>query len=185
MDLMAAILNRKSIRSYQGKQVPEDALNKILEAGRRAPSWTNSQTWRFIIVRDNATKEKLAQTALSAGNRGFEALKQAPVALVVCAELNKSGCRDGKPLTNKEGYWYMFDAGITMQNMVLAAWAEGLGTCYLGGFDADAVDKILGIPDGYAIVAMTPLGYPAEEPAAKPRKELSEIVMQEKFGSSS
>lgn len=181
MELTETILNRRSIRSYQDKQVPEDALNRILEAGRQAPSWTNSQTWRFMIVRDKNTKEKLAQTTLIAGNRGLEALKQAPVNIVVCAELNKSGYRDGKPLTDKEGYWYMFDTGIAMQNMVLAAWAEGLGTCYLGAFDAVIAGKVLEVPTGYAVVAMTPLGYPAENPPAKPRKEFSEIVIQEKF----
>lgn len=183
MDLLEALTKRRSIRSYQEKEIPDDVLNRILEAGRQAPSWGNSQTWRYIIVRDKETREKLSQTGLTTTNRGVEAIKQAPICLAVCAETSRAGYRDGKPVTNKEGYWYMFDAGLTMQNMVLAAWAEGLGTCYLGGFDAGAAEKILGVPDGFSIVAMTPLGYPAENPPAKPRKQLSEIVMKEKFRS--
>lgn len=183
MGVLEVIETRRSIRTYKSTPVDEKTLEKVLDAARLAPSWANSQTWRFIVVRDNHIKAQLTDTALRAGNRGIESLKEAPLAIVACAELNRAGCRDGRPITNKAGYWYMFDVGLALENMVLAAESFGLGTVLLGGFDADKAASILEVPDGYTVVAMTPLGYPDEQPQAKPRKELSEIVFRDRFNS--
>ncbi|MFH0847018.1 MAG: nitroreductase family protein [Chloroflexota bacterium] len=182
MELFQAIKERQSIRAYKSTPVDDATLNRILDAAHQAPSWGNSQTWRFIVVRDKGVKEQLASGVLRPGNRATEATKQAPVLVALCAELNKAGFRDGQPSTNKEGYWFMFDAGLAMQNLMLAAKSLGLGTCCLGGFDAAKAGQILGIPEGYAVVALTPLGYPDEKPEARPRKELNELVFYNKFG---
>ena len=181
MELLQAIRERRSIRAYKSMPVDGNTLKMVLEAARLAPSWANSQTWRFIVVKDTQIKEQLIGTALRTGNRGFESIRQAPILIAVCAELNKAGYREGQPSTDKGGYWFMFDAALAMQNLVLAAQSLGLGTCYLGGFDAKKAEKILGVPEGYAMVAMTPLGYPDEKPEMRPRKELTEIVFYDKF----
>ena len=183
MDVFEVINKRKSVRAYKSTPVSDDVLLKLLEAARQAPSWSNSQCWRFVIVRDAKTRSALADTAVWANNRGIESGRTAPVLIVACAEIGKAGSRDGKFVTNKGAYWYMFDVALAMQNLVLAAAALGLGTVYLGAFDADKAGAILGLPEGYAVVAMTPIGYPDEFPAGRPRKELSEIVFYEKFGS--
>ncbi len=183
MDIMEAVSKRKSIRAYKNTPVDDKTLATVLEAARLAPSWANTQTWRFIVIKDGGIKAKLIETALRAGNRGFEALRQAPIALAACAEMNRAGCRDGQPVTDKAGYWFMFDVALAMQNLVLVAESLGLGTVYLGGFDARKAEEILGVPAGYCIVAITPLGYPDEQPEAKPRKELAEIIFHDRFGS--
>jgi len=182
MEVLEAIKTRRSIRQYKTTSVDNEAIELVLEAARWAPSWTNTQCWRFIVVRDSNAKIELANT-LSDNNPAIDAIKSAPVVIVASAELAQSGCREGKPRTDKGGYWYMFDVALAMQNLVLAARSLGLGTVYVGSFDAKRVASILEVPQGFCVVAMTPLGYPDREPKPRPRKELSEIVFYDKFGS--
>jgi nitroreductase len=188
MELLEAINKRRSIRKFKTDPVEEEKLNLILEAGRQAPSWANTQCWRFIVVRDVDTIHRLADTGFGAGgsmpNRATEAMRVAPLTIVVCAELGKAGCsykEPREPVTDK-GDWFMFDAALAMQNMVLAATALGLGTVYIGAFDSVAAEKVLGVPTGCKVVSMTPLGYPDEDPKPRPRKSLDEIVFRDKFG---
>jgi nitroreductase len=96
--------------------------------------------------------------------------------------MNRAGYRGGVPVTDKEGYWYMFDTALAMQNLVLTAHSLGIGTVIVGNFDAKKAAEILEVPEGYCVVAMTPLGFPAEEGRTPNRKELSEIVFNDKFG---
>jgi nitroreductase len=188
MELMEAIKGRRSIRRYTSKPVDDKTLNIILEAARQAPSWANSQCWRFIVVRDSQLRNRLADTAIEVttgrGNRGGEAMRTAPVAIVACAELRKAGyyVKGGKAPVTDKGDWYMYDVALAMQNLTLAAHALGLGTVHIGAFDAIKTAEILGVPEGFAVVAMTPLGYPDESPNPRPRKELNEIVSYDKFG---
>jgi len=188
MELMEAIKGRRSIRKYTSRAVDDKTLNIILEAARQAPSWANTQCWRLIVVRDSQLRNKLADTAIEVvnnrPNRGAEAMRITPVAIVACAEMRKAGYSIKEPrgpVTDK-GDWYMYDVALAMQNLTLAAHAMGLGTVHIGAFDAIKVAEILGVPEGFAVVAMTPLGYPDEEPKARPRKELNEIVFYDKFG---
>ena len=97
MDVMEAIKKRRSIRAFKSEPVPQKALDAILEAGRLAPSWANTQTWRFVIIQDNNVKTLLADSATAMDSRNNSVLKQAPVVIAACAELNKAGCREGKP----------------------------------------------------------------------------------------
>ncbi len=189
MEVLKAIKTRRSVRKYKPTPVDDKAVEAVLEAARWAPSWANSQCWRFIVVRDGGVKKSLAETVIAVGdrpNRAAEAIRNAPVVIVACAELGKSGYyyrEPREPVTDK-GDWYMFDVALAMQNLVLAAHSLGLGTVHIGAFDAKKAEAILGLPDGYCAVEMTPLGYPEVEPEAKPgkRKELSEIVSYDKFG---
>ncbi|MGQ9514965.1 MAG: nitroreductase family protein [Thermoproteota archaeon] len=165
MDVFEAIQTRRSIRSYEERAVEEERLRRVLEAGRLSPSAANKQPWHFIVVRDKLVKEKL-RSAYSA-----EWFLRAPVIIVVCADPSVAWRRkDGEEI-------WKIDAAIALQTIVLCAWDEGLGTCWICAFDEKAAKDALGIPQGIRVVAMTPLGYPAErkEPVNQ-RKRLEEIV---------
>lgn len=185
MELFEAIKGRRSIRRYQTTPIDDKTLELIFEAARWAPSWANRQCWRFVVVGDSRLKVALASTTLSETNQAREALSNAPAVVVVCAELGKAGfSRDtGLPSTDKGEYWFMFDVALAMQNLLLAAHSLGLGTVVVGAFDAKKAASILGVPDGFCVVAITPLGYPDQQPAARPRKELAELLFYNKFGS--
>ncbi len=164
MDVMEAIRTRRSIRAYKPDPVPEDVLLQVLEAARLAPSAGNRQPWLFVVVRDVAVKERLRQAY------GAEWFFAAPVVICAC-------CSDECAWTRADGKCYGdVDVTIAMDHLILAAWELGLGTCWIGAFDAAKATEVLGLPEGYAPLAMTPLGYPAQQPEAKPRKPLEEIV---------
>jgi len=166
--------------------VDDATVNEVLDAARLAPSWGNLQCWHFVVVRDPGQKESLANTLFGITdrpNRVAESLKKASVAIAACAETNKSGVSyaDRKAVTDKGEYWYMFDTALAMQNLVLRAHSLGLGTVIVGAFDAKKAGEVLHIPAGWAVVALTPLGYPDEAPKARPRKALQEITHVDRF----
>ena len=179
MDLMEAIKGRRSIRKYKADPVPEDALRKVMEAVRWAPSWANTQCWEVIVAKDAKVKAELA-TALSKGNPSLSSMTDAPMVLVLCGKKGISGFYKSQAATVK-GDWLMFDTGIAMQNLCLIAHALGLGTVVIGLFDHKKVEEILGVPQNIEVVAMTPLGYPAAEGVAPRRKEPSEFVFYDKY----
>ncbi len=195
MDTLEAIRNRRSIRQLKPDKIDDETLGKVLEAGRWAPSWANTQCWRFIVVTDKDLKERLNATrpmrpppspaSTSAPPPPMaHPIIDAPVVIAVCAELNKAGVRpDGTPSTDKGGTWYMYDTALATQNLCLAAHALGLGTVIIGGgFDARKASEILKVPQGFAVVVLVPLGYPAQPGRPPTRKELSEIVFYNEFG---
>lgn len=186
MEVLEAIKTRRSIRKYKATPIDDKTIELVLEAARWAPSWDNTQCWRFIVVRDNNTKAELVQALgkeLGKPNAATNAIRNAPVVIVACAELGKSGYIGGKLETDKGDWWYMFDVALAMQNLTLAAHSLGLGTVYVGLFDAKKVASILEVPPSFCVVAMTPLGYPDQEPKLRPRKELPEIVFYDKYKS--
>ncbi|HNX09351.1 MAG TPA: nitroreductase family protein [Methanothrix sp.] len=166
MELMEAIRARRSIRRFLEKPVEEEKILAVLDSGRLAPSARNMQDWRFIVVRDQATRQKLA---VAAKDQQFVA--QAPVVIAACGTSNYiMTC--GQPT-------YAIDVTIALDHMTLAAASLGLGTCWIGAFYEDQAKKILGVPDDVRIVALMPLGYPAEEPLPRPRKEIGDIMAWE------
>ena len=184
MEITEAIMNRRSVRRMKSDPIDDETLGRVLDAARWAPSWKNTQCWRFVVIRDNSIRSEVADCMISGRsgeNPSANAIKQAPILIVACAELGKSGLNAGNFATDK-GDWYMYDVALAMQNLVLEAHSLGLGTVHLGLFDAQKVAEILGVPESYCVVVMTPLGYPDETPGTVPRKELSEIVFYEKFG---
>ncbi len=184
LEVLEAIRTRRSIRKYKTDPIDDKTLEMVLEAARWAPSWANTQCWRFIVVRDGDIKSKLANTLRgreNAPNPATDAIRNAPLVIVACAELGKSGCYDGASATDK-GDWFMFDVALAMQNLVLAAHSLGLATVHVGHFDAKEVANILEVPEGYCVVEMTPLGYPDQVRDPRPRKELAEIVFYDKYG---
>lgn len=169
MDVLTAIKERRSIRKYSAKPVEEDKLQKVLEAARFSPSARNQQEWKFIVVKDSETREKLTEEAI-----GQPFVGEAPIILVCCGTEPDSIMRCGQPR-------YTVDVSIATAYMILAAYEQGLGTCWLGSFDENKVKEILDIPEGVRVVSITPLGYPDESPAPRPRKELDEIISYDKY----
>lgn len=191
VEVLEAIKTRRSIRHYKPEPVDDNTLRAVLEAAQWAPSWGNTQCWRFIVVRDSRIKAELADSLAElmekpdgkTHNPAFKAITQAPIVIVACAELGKSGFDkiEGAPVTDK-GDWYMYDVALAMQNLALAAHSLGLGTVHIGAFNAEVVAEILKVPEGFCVVAMTPLGFPERAGKAPSRKELSEIVFYDRFG---
>lgn len=181
MEVFEAIYGRRSVRRYKPDPVPEEALMKVLDAGRWAPSWANSQCWEFIVVKDGETRRRLSET-LTLRNPARDATANAPVVLAVCARLGLAGLKAGKPVTEKGAWWYMFDTALAVENLCLAAHALGLGTVIVGAFNHEEAKRVLEVPEGVEMVALIPLGYPAEPPKAPKRKEISEITHANRYG---
>lgn len=170
MDVYEAIRTRKSIRAWEDREVPEDVLQRILEAGRLAPSAKNYQEWRFVVVRDPETRKKLIPAAADQAFVG-----QAPVVIACCAETDNHAMRCGQ-------LCYPIDVAIAIDHMTLAATAEGLGTCWIGAFYEDQVKALLGIPERIRVVELLPLGYPKDPKAVeKSRLPLESIVKYESW----
>jgi nitroreductase len=187
MDIIQVINDRRSIRKYKSDPVDDKTVEMLIDAARKAPSWGNSQCWHFVIVRNPDIKDKLADTLFGVTDRPNSvvlSIKQAPVVIAICAELKKSGTYHREPAeyaTDKGEYWYMFDTALATENLSLAAHSMGLGTVIAGAFDAQAAARILKAPAGFVVVALTPLGYPAEAPHPRPRKDIGEILHKETF----
>ncbi len=185
MEVMQAIKERRSVRKYKPEPISDEAIDTVLDAARWSPSWANTQCWRLVVVRDPQIRAELAGalrgTTPGKENRAAAAIRSAPVVIVACAELGRSGYYKGEQMTDK-GDWFMFDVALAMQNLTLAAHAVGLGTIHVGLFEAKEVAKTLEVPADVAVVEMTPLGYPDEEPEAPGRKEFAEIVFHGNYG---
>ncbi len=179
MDLMEAIKGRRSIRKYKPDSVSEEALQKIMEAVRWAPSWANTQCWEVILVKDPKMKSELA-TVLSNTNPAFSSMTEAPLVIVLCGKKGVSGFKKGEATTVK-GDWLMFDTGIAMQTLCLTAHSLGLGTVVVGNFNHKKAEEILGVPQNVEVVAITPLGYPTTEGSAPKRKETFEFIFYDKY----
>jgi nitroreductase len=184
MDVMEAIRTRRSIRKFQNKPVEEEKLRGVLEAARLAPSWANLQCWHFMVVKNPETRAAIGDLSYVESflapkgyktNPAKNALAEAPVVIVACADSEKSG-------ELGEQYYYMTDMGIAAQNLMLAAHAQGLGTVFVGVFDEKKIRELLGVPASVRIVGLFPLGYPeGEKKEGPPRKPLEEIVFEEKW----
>jgi nitroreductase len=180
MDFYEVIKKRQSVRIYKPDPIPEDALNRVLEAFRAAPSWANTQAWEIILVTDEEIKKQLQET-LSDRNPAHSAITDAPVLVCAVGIYNLSGCYKGKPATDR-GDWVLFDMGIAAEHLALAAAAEGLGTVHVGLFDYKKAGKILDLPKDRTVIELIPMGYPAYSPRQTPRKPLEDFVFKNKYG---
>jgi nitroreductase len=168
MDVMNAIKTRKSVRDYLARPVEDEKLHAVMESARLAPSASNRQEWRFVIVRDAETRKKLAAVA---GGQTF--VGEAPVLIIACAESDGHVMRCGQ-------LCYPIDVAIALDHLSLAAVELGLGTCWIGLFDENKVKEILHIPDEIRVVELMPLGYPSDPAViAKKRLPLDRIVKYE------
>ena len=171
MDIMSAIKKRKSVRGFLEQDVEEDKLRVILEAARLAPSASNRQEWRFVVVRDIATRQNLMKAAK---NQTFVA--EASVVIACCAETDNHLMSCGQ-------LCYPIDVAIAIDHMTLMAVELALGTCWIGAFYEEEVKKILDIPKDIRVVGLLPIGYPVDpKEIKKDRKSLMEIVNSERWG---
>jgi nitroreductase len=163
MDTFTCIRTRRELRDYLDKPIPEECVQQILEAGRLAPSSKNSQPWHFIVVRDKATLRKISDLTPTGKH-----IADAPLAIAIVM--------DGAKLPE-------IDGARATQNMVLAAWSLGIGSCWVTNFYEDGVKDLLDVPQRMKLVTVMPFGYPAEPRTKrkKIRKPISEIVHYEKF----
>jgi nitroreductase len=178
-DFMEIVKGRRSIRRYQDRQIPEQDLNIVLEAVRWSPSWTNTQCWEVIVIKDSSIKQEI-QGTLRPSNPAFKAIMEAPVVLCICGKQQRAGYYKGEADT-KFGDWFMFDLGLATQTLCLTAHSLNLGTVIVGAYDQDKAKSILGVPEGYEVVSLVPMGYPAKEAKAPPRKQIGEFVHYDAF----
>lgn len=174
MDVFEAIQGRRSVRRFKPDPIPRETLAKLLEAAQWAPSAGNLQARDFIVVEDNEVKIRLAEASW-----GQYFIAEAPLVIVVCANLRRSASRYGE---RGRTLYAILDAAAAVENLMLAAYALGLGTCWIGAFNDQAVKQILGIPDYARPIAIIPVGYPAEKPEAPPRIPLTRITYKERYG---
>ncbi|OGS20797.1 MAG: nitroreductase [Elusimicrobia bacterium RIFOXYA2_FULL_40_6] len=169
MKVMEAIKNRRSVRKYQNKPIEKEKMNLILEAARLAPSARNRQEWQFVVAQNKQTIEKLS---VAANNQAF--IAQAAAVIACCGINDGYIMRCGQPATP-------IDLAIAIDHMTLKAQEEGIGTCWIGSFFQDQVKMLLGIPEDIPVIELLALGYPAENPEPRNRKNLEEIVHWEKW----
>jgi len=208
MDVSGAILKRTSIRRWKPVPVEKEKIEKVLEAGRRAPSWGNTQPWRFIVIQDKAKIEEIAKAA------GGQPHISAPVLIVCCGSINDfSRKQHGEALKQLRDMGVMdwtdeFLNNVVLQSdvfapyllgepvmtvkageqimiavayMTLEAVNQGLGTCWVGAISPKEVHKVMKLPDGIFVQSLLPLGYPGEDPKPRPRKDISKIVFWGKY----
>ncbi len=175
MDLYKAIKDRRSVRRYKSDAIPQETLDKILEAATWAPSWAHSQCAEVIVVDDPALKLKVRE-AMPEGNPAYKAVEQAPVLVAFLGKKKRSGYKKGEQSSQLGDGWLMFDVGLVTQNFMLAAHAEGLATVCIGLFDNAKAGEVLGVPEELEVVCLSPLGVPNQEPNIPPRKTLEEFA---------
>jgi nitroreductase len=169
MDVFEAIERRRSVRSYLPDPIPDGILRKVLEAGRLAPSASNRMPWRFIVVKDPKNRREIGDS----GTYG-RFISESPVVIVGCGDKSSS--------------WHIVDTSIALQNMVLAATGEGIGTCWIGSFDEGKVKELLKIPDNFSVIALIAMGFPKEKLDLQRlmlktvrKKKIEEIANSEEF----
>lgn len=166
---MDLVKKRRSIRKYKSDDISDKDVGVMLEAARLAPSWGNQQCWKYIIVKDQRIKKKLAEA-------GEKWIAEAPVIVVACADPKASG---HKPNMD----YFTLDIGISFEHLILAATNLGLGTCWIGGFDEGIAKEALEVPNEIRVVAYTPVGYPREKKAEVfNRESLREICFYDRYG---
>lgn len=173
MEIPENIKNRRSIRAFSKRELPEGAAELLVRAACMAPSAGNLQPWEFIAIRDPETKRRLAEAAY-----GQSFIAEAPLVFLVCAVPGRSSWRYGK--RGAELYCIQDTAAAT-ENLLLTATANGLGGCWVGAFDEERAAKAVGAPEGVRPVAIIPIGYPAETPTAPPRRPVSEVLHLERY----
>jgi len=169
MEVREAIEKRRSVRAYEDRPIPEEKLKRVLEAARLAPSASNRQPWKFVVVRDVESRKKLGRAA---GDQSF--VGEAPVVIAAVALRTDHIMSCGV-------HSYPVDLAIAVDHMTLAAVEEGLGSCWIGAFSQEEVKRILNIPKQYMVVILLPMGYSTEAGGLKSRKPLERIVSYETF----
>ena len=174
MEFYNVIEARKSIRKFKNTEICKDKMARIINAAMRSPSWQNETSYKFIIVNDESQRKQLSNTIINKSDKASQAINMAPITAIVVADPDESGTVEGRQ-------YYLVDSAIAMEHFILAATAEGYGTCWIGAFDEDKVKKILDIPENYKVVGMTPVGETDENKESHPKKDVREYVFLNKW----
>lgn len=171
MSILNIIRERRSIRKYRPDPIPQDVLGRVMEAARLAPSGKNLQPWKFIMVTEAGIKDQLAEAS-----RRQLFIAQAPLIIVACGYPEQSYQYQGNYMQS-----WSIDVTCALDHLMLQAQEEGLGTCWIGAFEEKDVKRILDIPEDVKVLALTPLGFPAQTSQDRGRKPLEEIVSYNKY----
>jgi nitroreductase len=164
MEFQELVRQRYSVRAYKPEAVDRAKLDRVLEAAILAPTAANRQPFRLLVIKTEGRAQELRRIYRA------EWFAQAPVVICACGVSEEGWTRsDGKDYTD-------VDVAIVMDHLILAAANEGLGTCWIGAFDAAAAREVLGLPEGVEPIAFTPLGYPADSLRPKRRRPAEELV---------
>src|SRR5664279_3984197 len=178
-DILNLIITRQSDRKYDDKPVENEKIERIVDAGRMAPSACNAQPWKFIVVTDNELILSVAEAA-SAKLLGMNSfVSQAKVIIVIVREKPNMSSKVGATIKNKD--YSLIDIGIATENICLQAKAEGIGSCIIGWFDERRIKKLLDIPKSKRVELIITLGYSLSEKHEKRRKPVEEIVSYNKY----
>jgi nitroreductase len=164
MEVLPEILQRRSVRSFTSRPVEKDQIERILEAGRLAPSAKNRQEWRFVVIQKKETRQRIMEAAFNQ-----EYVGQAPVIIAVCTTNIDYRMPNGQPA-------YPIDLAIASSHIMLQAVHEGLGTCCITTFDEEEVCEILTVPFSMRVVLLVLVGHPDGAPEPTPRKTLKQIT---------
>lgn len=178
MNFLDLVRQRESCRDYLPDPVPDEVLERCLEAFRLAPSACNRQPWRAVVVRSPATREQICREALLPG-LPMPWLAQAPVLIALATESELFTHRLA-PFFSGVRY-DLLDPGIAGEHLVLAAAAEGLGSCWIGWIRPAKLRKILHMPRSFQVLALISIGYPASRRDSTKRKDLAEICRFESW----
>lgn len=173
MELSEAIKNRRSIRTYKKQGLPEGTVEKLLDAARLAPSAGNVQPWEFVVVNSQKIKQDLCKAAFNQKD-----LEEASIVIVVCADEKRAEQTYG---SRGKNLYCIQDTAAAIQNILLTACSLGLGSCWIGAFKEEAIRRVVKAPKDVRPVALIPLGIPNEVPAARERRNISEIIHKETF----
>ena len=175
MTAKECITGRRSIRQFTDQPVSHEVLSQIVETASYAPSWKHTQIVRYIAVEGD--KKQALSKYTSGYPKNGEIMENAPMVVAVTIIKGRSGFeRDGSYTTSRGDSWQMFDAGAASEAFCLAACEHGLGTVIMGIFDQEEASALLHIPEERDLIALIPIGYPAESPAAPRRKSVEELL---------
>ncbi len=181
MELHDAIISRRSVRKFTDHYVTDEEINQILEAAQLAPSWSNTQCWEFIVIRDKELIRQVVET-YSETNPARKCSESASVLIAFCGKSDLPGYKDGVKRTKFDS-WYMFDLGIAVQNMLLTTHDIGLGSVVVGSLDHEKCAKLLNVTQPYELLGILPIGKPVEFKKEGPkRRDITEFTHKEKFG---
>ncbi len=169
MQFYDVIENRTSIKKFKNSKIDNDKIARMINAAMMSPSWKNESSYKFIMVEEPEKKNMIADAINNKTEDAAQSIKEAPMVAVVVADPNESGMVDGKQ-------YYLVDGAIAMEHFILAATAEGYGTCWIAALDENKVKDILNIPQNYRIVGLTPVGEAEEKKNHYDKKNIKDYM---------
>lgn len=177
MEALECIKTRRSVRRYTDEPISDEQIMQIIDYAKMAPTWKNTQTLSYIVVRDKEIISKIKEECLLGFEHNVKTLDKCHTLVLLVQKNGICGYeKDGSFSTSKGTGWEMFDAGIAAMTFCLAAHEMGIGSCIQGVFDDSKVAQIIGLEEGKTVAALIPIGKPKFEPDPTPRKDTAELI---------